>query len=155
MKYENIRFAKLEDIPALMEMAQKLYVGSPYEVFKINQAKVRAALEKFVVEGQKDFLVLVAEVENKPVGVLAAYAFQPLFSDDRAAIEALWFVEPEQRKGNLGQQMMDAFEYWAQTVAHAKVVQYGYLSSSPPGMEKLYERRHLVKAEVIYMGVFE
>lgn len=152
MKYDNLRFATLEDISVILEMAQKLYVGSPYEVFTMDANKTRKMLEKFIVEGQKDFLVLLA-TDPKIVGVLVGYAFEPLFSNDRAAIEALWYLDPEHRSSKIGQQMMDAFEYWAQSQG-CKVIQYGMLSSSPPGMERLYERRGLVLAEKIFNGVF-
>jgi GNAT superfamily N-acetyltransferase len=153
MKYDNLRFATLEDIPVILAMAQKLYVGSPYECFTMDANKTRKMIEKFIVEGQKDFLVLLAHVDNKPVGVLVGYAFEPLFSNDRAAIEALWFLDEAHRSSKIGQQMMDAFEYWAQSQG-CKVIQYGMLSSSPPGMERLYERRGLVLAEKIFNGVF-
>jgi GNAT superfamily N-acetyltransferase len=109
-------------------------------------------LEKAIIGDQKDFLVLVSHHEGQPVGVLAAYAFTPVFTNQRIACEVFWYLEPQFRKGNRGTDMMRAYEYWAKLVG-CVVAQYGWLVSSPEKMPILYERTGAGLAEQVYYKV--
>src|SRR5690606_13241410 len=150
--HPTLRHARLEDIPALLQLGEKLFKDSPMEPMEFNPEKVRAQLEKAIISDQKDFLVLVSHVEDKPVGILAAYAFTPIFTDHRIACEVFWYLEPEYRKGTRGLDMMRAYEYWAKLVG-CKVAQYGWLVSSPKNMPVLYERTGAELAEQVYYKV--
>jgi GNAT superfamily N-acetyltransferase len=147
--YETLRFGSLNDIDTIIAMADKLHKRSVYHSLSLDLKKVRAGLERFIVEGQSNFLVLVSEDNGKPVGILVAYAYEPIFSQDRVAIEVLWFLEDEYRKSTRGVEMADAFEYWAKMIG-CKLAQYGYLSSADPGMQKFYERRGMKMVEMVY-----
>lgn len=147
--HPTLRFATLEDIPAIMKIAEELYKTSPYRVFKLNPDKARAMLEKAIVEGPKKFLVLLSYHADKVVGVLVAYAYTPIFSSTQTCNEILWYLTPEYRTGKRGLAMMKAYEYWARK-AGCEVIQYGILSTSPEGMKKLYERNGLVEVERFY-----
>lgn len=149
VEHKTLRHATLNDIPYCIELAKKLAKGSPIEAIDINVKKVREKLEAFIINAGRDFLCLVSYDGDKVVGVIAAYAFEPLFSDDKIACEVLWYLEPEYRKGRRGIDMMKAYEYWANMVG-CKVVQYGWLASSPEGMKKLYELTGAELSEQIY-----
>lgn len=148
-EHSTLRHATLDDVPVIVEMARTLYASSVYSEISIDTAKVRQMLEKFIVEGQQNFLVVLSHDEGKPVGVLAAYAFQPLFSNDKIATEVLLWLEPEHRNTKRGKELLDAYEYWAKLIG-VKVVQYGLLSSADPRLASFYERRGAFSAENIY-----
>lgn len=152
MSHPTLRFAGLNDIDDILVLAKKLYHGSPYASLTINEEKIRGLLEKIIVEGGRDYLVLLSYDGDRTVGVLVGHAYEPVFSTDKVAIEMLWYLEPEFRNGVRGRDMMDAYEYWAKGVK-AKVVQYGLLSSSPEGMASLYKRRGLDRVEQIFQKV--
>lgn len=150
--HPTLRYATLEDIPHLLELGQKLFKGSPMEPMKFDPDKAKAQLEKAIIGDKKDFLVLVSYYEDRVVGVLAAYAFTPVFTNQRIACEVFWYLEPEFRKGSRGIDMMKAYEYWAKLVG-CVVAQYGWLVSSPERMPVLYERTGADLAEQVYYKV--
>lgn len=151
-RHPTLRHATLNDIPELMKLARKLFKGSPMEAMRIDIEKARAQLERAIISDHKDNLVLVSHDEGKIVGVIAAYAFYPIFSSERIACEILWYLEPEYRKGRRGLDMMKAYEYWAKLVG-CTVAQYGWLTSSPETMIALYEKTGATLAEHVYYKV--
>lgn len=149
VRHRSLRHARLEDVPALLALGEKLFKDSPMESMKLSPSKVKAQLEKAIISDQRDFLVLVSTDNEKVVGVLAAYAFTPVFTDTRIACEVFWYLDPDYRKGPRGLDMMKAYEYWAKLVG-CQVAQYGWLTSSPEKMKVLYERTGAKLAEHVY-----
>jgi GNAT superfamily N-acetyltransferase len=136
----------------MLEMGEALFTNSSYSTLTLDKARARENLEKFVIEGGTEYLCLLSLAEEKPVGIIAAYAFTPLFSTQKVAVEVLWYLQEEHRKSRRGREMMEAYEYWAK-MGGCKTVQYGFLESSPKGMVKMYERYGCVKTETVYSKV--
>lgn len=149
VQHQTLRHARLADVPELIELAKGLAAGSPMEALSVDYDKARTQIEKAIISDQKEWLALVSHVDDKPVGVLVAYCFEPIFSRTKLAVEVFWYLDPEYRSGRRGIEMMQAYEYWAKLVG-CKVVQYGWLVSSPEGMKKLYERTGAELAEHVY-----
>jgi hypothetical protein len=147
--HKTLRHASLDDIPWIIEKAVQEFHDSPYLGFGVDKIKARQLLEKIIVEGQDKGFVLISHAEGKPVGCLVAYSFQPLFSQQKVATEALWFLLEEYRKTSRGLDMMKAYEYWAKLVGCSHV-QYGLLSTSPARMQSLYDRTGAVQTEKIF-----
>lgn len=145
----TLRHANLDDIPAILEMAKDLYETSVYKTIKVDYARGRQMLEQFIVEGNENFLVMLSHDEGTPVGVIAAYVFKPLFSQERIATEVLLWLKPEYRTTQRGKELLDAYEYWAKLVG-ASFVQYGMLSSADPRLARFYERRGASEIEKVY-----
>lgn len=145
----TLRHAGLNDVPAIVEMGRKLYEGSVYSTVKADYTRSREMIEKFIIEGNQNFLVMLSHDEGKPVGVIAAYAFQPLFSSERIATESLLWLEPEYRTSKRGNELLDAYEYWAKLIG-VSVVQYGLLASADPRLGDFYRRRGCVEVERVF-----
>lgn len=154
METKTLRHATLEDVPHILDLAETLFEDSSYNDIKLDRLKARQNLEKFIIEAGVEYLCLISIDGEKTVGVLAAYAFKPLFSSEKIAVEVLWYLEEAARKSTRGVEMMEAFEYWAKLVG-CKTVQYGFLESSPKGMINLYLRRGAKKTETVYTKVLK
>lgn len=148
--HKSLRFATLNDIPWIISEAKKQFLDAPYFAFGVDDRKVRQLFEKLIVEGQEHSIILISHDGGKPVGALAAYAFEPMFSHNKIAIECLWFLLDDYRKGSRGRDMANAYEYWAKLVGCSHV-QYGLLSSSPQRMASLYEKIGAAETERIFM----
>lgn len=146
---KTLRHAGLNDIPDIMEMAKKLFYGSPYETLNLDVNRARVELERFIIESNKDFMVVLSHDDGKPVGVVAAYAFKPLFSSEKVAVECLLYLEPEYRSSRRGKELTDAYEYWAKLVG-CSVVQYGLLSNADAKMADFYTRIGATEVEKVY-----
>lgn len=145
----TLRHAGLDDIPAILDMAKKLYKGSPYEALNLDLGRAREELERFIISGKRDFMVVLSHDEGRPVGVIAAYAFKPLFSNEKVAVESLLYLEDDYRTSRRGKELLSAYEYWAKLVG-VSVVQYGLLSSADPRMADLYVKQGCKEIERIY-----
>lgn len=150
---ENLRLASLDDIPFLMDLAKTQYETSGWDLIPVDYVKGRAMFEKFIVEGQKEALVLISHDKGKAVGVLAAYSFVPMFSNSKIAVESLWYLDPKYR-GRRGVEMKKAYEYWAKLIG-CEYVQYGVLSTSPEGLEKMYLNDGMQFSEKVYIKKLE
>lgn len=147
--HPTLRHAGLNDIPKIIDISQKLYQKSGLTMFNVDRKKAIETLEEFIITGQTEYLVLLSVLGDDIVGVLAAYAFKPLFSSDKLAVECLWWLDEEHRTTRRGLDMMNAYEYWARMIG-CKAAQYGVLATSPRGLEKLYLKRGAEFTESVY-----
>lgn len=149
VEHKTLRMARLNDIPELLEMGKRLVNEGPMKKIGFQESKARRMLEQAIIAPDNEWLALVSHKEDKPVGVLVAYCMQPVFSDEKVAVECFWWLEPDHRSGRRGLDMMEAYEYWAKLIG-CKVVQYGWLISSPEKMKLLYDRIGAEKSEEVY-----
>lgn len=147
--HKTLRHATLDDVPAILSMAEKLYKDSPMEKMSLDYDKTRREIEKVIVNNGAEYLALVSYEEDKAVGAIIAYTLTPVFSSDKIAIEIFWYLDPEYRKGTRGIAMMKAYEYWAKLVG-CRIVQYGWLVSSPESLKTIYDKTGAVLSEQVY-----
>lgn len=149
-EHPTLRIANLNDVPWIISHAHEQFRASKYADMDVDLVKAQTMIEKFIIEGKDEYIVLVSHDDGKPVGCLAAYAFAPIFSTRRVGVEVCFFVEESHRQSKRGTELMDAYEYWCKLVG-CKTCQYGLLTSSPGRMKELYERRGAYATETVYM----
>ena len=91
---------------------------------------------------QENFLCLLAVdlPTDKPVGMLVAVAVQHPFYPVKVASELSWYVSPEYRGQKSALEMLRAYEYWAQNVVKADVIQMVSLEHvNPDKLDKVYK----------------
>lgn len=147
--HSTLRHATLNDVPLLVKHAYNLYAQSTYSYVSWDESRAREAIEKAIIEGGKDFLVLLSYDNEKIVGGVIAYAFNPLFSSERVAVESYLWLDEEYRASHRGSELLDAYEYWCKLV-DVKIAQVGLLASADQRMAKLYERRGYELGEKIF-----
>lgn len=128
-----VRHAQRHDIDDLLRLMLKLAEFEGYaQQFKVN----KQALEKQLFERQ-DFSVLVAEVDQKLVGILVFY-YLPFTYDltPWAYIKEL-YVETEQRSLGIGKQLMQALAKECHSQQVTKI-RWDVLSSNTKAM-KFYQ----------------
>ena len=151
-EHKTLRQATLNDTELLVKHAFNLHQKSTYNYVSWDEDKAKQAIEKAIVEGGRDFLVLLSYDEDKIVGGVMAYAFAPLFSSDRLAVESYLWLDEEYRTSRRGNDLLDAYEYWCKLV-DVKIAQVGLLASADPRMAKFYERRGYVLGEKVYYKI--
>ncbi len=73
----------------------------------------------------------------------------------RVAVEHMWYVHPSHRKGRLGLELQQAYEYWAQHVAKADAVQMGLLTNLVPDkVAKYYTRKGYNEMERVFIKCY-
>ena len=114
----DIRPARLDDVPALVELGAKFIKASPYaEYAEINGAELADTLADLIES--EHAVVLVATVTQSldaaPVvtgGLVAMLAPMWFAPSVLMAVELAWFVDPKHR-GTAGLMLARKFEHWA------------------------------------------
>jgi GNAT superfamily N-acetyltransferase len=104
-----LRTAQIDDIDALIEMGKAMYEESDLKSLSFNEAKAR---EKMLNVINEEFAV-VYEVNNKIIGMMGAWLYQHIFSDDLIAMDYLFYVKPRYRGCAAAAMMAQAFIDWA------------------------------------------
>jgi GNAT superfamily N-acetyltransferase len=131
-----IRFAKLEDVPALVAVGQQYHDMTRFRQFDYNPNKVNKALTDIITLGQNKYVFLVAEDSSKKlVGVLLGVLEQHIFSEQLTASVMHYDVLPEARMGGYGIRLLKAFEQWAKNRKVAEIA-FGFNSGIPETVAK-------------------
>lgn len=95
-------------------------------------------------------LVLVADRDGEPVGLIAgAIAPHPFNPDISVATELWWFVAPAHRGSRAGLALLDAYDAWAAANADVKGMT---LEATSPVNPRVLLKRGYVLAETQYVG---
>jgi len=109
----TIRRATIGDIAGILAMAKDMHAESPrYRALRFNANKV-GNLALAIIQNPVAGGVLVAEKEDKLVGMFAFHIGQHFFSDDTFASDVVMYVKPEHRGGFVFPRLVKAFEAWA------------------------------------------
>ena len=103
-----IRPARVDDIPALVELGRQMYLESPnFRHLPLDLAKG----QRWFAHAIKDsnYCVIVA-ADDEPYGVLLGYCIDYWFADATTANDLLLYVRPDKRTGMVGTRLIRAFE---------------------------------------------
>lgn len=151
----EIREATMDDVDAIVEMAQRFYPESPYPHFygdmPVSQAAglVIVTLQGMTEYGIKPGVMLVADDNGKLAGMVCMHIDAATFTPAVIASEIVWWVEPEYRSGTTAVRILKAAEAAAKERG-ATVVRMAALSTSPEQAGQIYERLGFVQTEVYY-----
>jgi GNAT superfamily N-acetyltransferase len=108
-----IRVATAEDHDGIMAMARRfLSADGPYgDRFTLDEERVSGLTH--VMVGGADHLVLVADVDGEPVGMLVMFVFAHPLTGEQIASELCWWMEPEFRSSRLALKLLRDGEAWA------------------------------------------
>lgn len=130
-----IRFAKLDDLPALVAGGRRMHALTRFRELDYNEDKVACAFTDLITKGQHKYVFFVAEDNaGRVVGALIGVLEQHIFSDQLTSSVLHYDVLPEARMGGYGVRLLKAFEQWA---VNRKVVEISLGVNSGEGLERL------------------
>lgn len=133
-------------------MVKAHWSHGPYKSLILAEGKIAARVTHFLQNQGKDFITIVSCHEDRPVGVIAAAAIVPDFSEDRIATEFVWWVDAEYRKSRRALELLNAYEFWAKNVARCKLWHMALFETEDrDAIAKLYERKHYVPTEQTFI----
>ncbi|MBI5790272.1 MAG: hypothetical protein HZA63_02230 [Rhodocyclales bacterium] len=111
----KIRFAKLEDVPALVELGRRIHAVTRFSQFEFNPDRVAGNLAALIQDTRGMYCFFVAEDSTGlPVGGLVGCVERHVFSDQLVATLIHYDVLPEKRMGGAALRLMIAFRKWAE-----------------------------------------
>ncbi len=132
-----IRPAKQEDLRRIIEMCERFYPFTTYNLkSKIPfDVDATALLASTMIDSH---VVLVAEIDEKVVGVIGIILMPFIFNPERIhAGEIIWWVEPEHIGEGVGRQLLRAADQ-ACKEKNATHIQMIDIECSPVRAETLY-----------------
>jgi GNAT superfamily N-acetyltransferase len=130
-----IRLAKIDDIPALVQVGRRMHLLTRFKAFEYNGQKVARAFADLIEKGQHKYVFLVAEDSaGNLCGALIGVLEQHIFSDQMTASVMHYDVLPEARMGGYGVRLLKAFEQWC---GNRKVVEINLGVNSGEDLERL------------------
>lgn len=144
----KIRKAEPNDFHALLPLAEKFYNST--EFAKTMPFDVPSILE-FYIGLLQGGVVLMAELEGKPVGMLGAH-LQPFHLNQNHLVcaEAMWWVEEEARGLSVASDLVRAMEAQAEK-AGCTIKILSMLNTSPAVVEQYYESLGYRKTEIAFI----
>lgn len=136
-----IRIATEDDVEHIKRMSYRFYEASPYAGFEIDEDKVYEMIVG-VLQAPKNEKIVLLSCQPEPVGMVVGLSNEFLFNRKTIAVELMWWMDPEYRKGKDSIKLVEAYEYWAKNIAKADLLQLSLLTTEQaPQIEKFYSRR--------------
>lgn len=113
----NIRYARLEDVPVLVEMGRQFHQLTRFRVYDYNAAQVSGNLRSLIEVGQNGkgtHCFFVAENAEGIIGGIIGCVEMHFFSNQLVASIIHYDVLPEKRMGGAGLRLLTAFRKWAE-----------------------------------------
>lgn len=105
----SIAVARPEDVPALVDLGEKLHASSDYARFNFDREKVGDLLDSLIAGHG---VVFVAERFGEVVGGIAGAVTEFWFGRDLQGVDFSFYVHPEHRHGTIALRLLLAFEAW-------------------------------------------
>jgi GNAT superfamily N-acetyltransferase len=138
-----IREANEADISRIVEMGSRsLMEGAYRDQVSDNPEQTK----KFALQVMQQGKILVAEEEDRLVGLLAFILFPHYFSGEPTAGEVMWYVEPEHRPGGIALKLLWAAEELAKTLGAVRM----QMTSPTADVASIYQRFGYKQIEVSY-----
>ena len=146
----EVSIANKNDISELEVLCSKFHYESGTNI-KYNVDKVYEVLNTAIGNKNEYILLTLRNSDGLVIGLLGAQITVPHFSNDRVAMEWLWYVEPEYR-GLCSIKLLKAYLYWAFDVMKCDHATMSTLDSDLAGkLHKLYTKIGFSKQENTYI----
>ncbi|WP_343725355.1 hypothetical protein [Herbaspirillum huttiense] len=117
----EVRFARMEDIPSLIDLGRQIHVQSRYAWMQFNATRLWSSLEAAIDNKQHCLIVAnqgredasAQSATQEMIGALWAYAIALPFSSDFVAKIDYLYVLPRYRGTPVAMKMMAGFRRWA------------------------------------------
>lgn len=105
-----IRDADETDVDAIVAMAEQFLADSAYGArIPTRPTALKAFAERLIA--LEDATILLALEEDRPIGMLALWAYPHPFVGETVAAELVWWVHPDRR--GVGVRLLKRAETWA------------------------------------------
>jgi GNAT superfamily N-acetyltransferase len=136
----SIRFANINDLPVMVEIASRMHSLTRFKSYPFNAQKIADSMAALIRHDKGRYAVFVAENSDKKiVGGLIGVMEQQIFSDAFTASIMHIDVVPEARMGGYGVRLIKAFEQWAKN-RDAFEICFGVNSGTGDELQTLIER---------------
>lgn len=110
----KIRFAVLEDVPAVLALGRVMLAESRFAEYGVNGEKLSEAIKSMIIHPDKACLFLAQRDDGEIAGMLAGYVTDYFFCDATVAQDRWFYVNPRYRGSSAALKLLHAFRRWAE-----------------------------------------
>jgi hypothetical protein len=138
------------DLERLIWYAEEFHKESGTAI-SFDYGKVKETLRNAILKKDEFVVLVLRDNADFAIGILAAQIIVPHFSNDRVAMEWLWYVDPSYRSSK-SIQLLKAYLYWAFDVMKCDHATMSTLDSElADKLHKLYTKIGFSKQENTYI----
>jgi hypothetical protein len=143
-----ITIATTQDFNRVKELSTNFFYASPYKNMPLDEVKQNELIFQLIDKHPSEGLIACLWVDDQIQGILAGTITEILFSHSTIASDVLWWVEPKFRGTKGSFLLLECFEYWAENIAGAEIIQMVALEDdSIEKISKFYKRRGYTPVE--------
>lgn len=135
----NVRYARMSDVPALVELGRRMHAESPRFVRLAFDPQRLAGVATNLIPN-KDCCILVGDNDGPLIGMFVGFVMQHFFSTASYASDMALYVTPEERGGSLAVRFLRRFESWSRDKGAAELVPGISTEVEVERTARLYER---------------
>lgn len=110
----TIRFATVEDIPALLDLGQQMTEESRFKSYGLNRDKTAKILMSMIAQSKHSIIIVAVTKDGTMIGMLGGYAVDFFFCDVKVVQDRFFYVRPESRGSPAAIKILLAFRKWAE-----------------------------------------
>lgn len=145
-----LRIAKEHDLPIVAGLARKFFKNTQYGYLNMDDEALENLVREFVTGDNRERVCLLWESNGKVTGCLAGQLVSVAFLNRKAAVECMWWVEPEQRGTSAGVDLLEAFEFWAKLQGADFMQMMCMPDRIGKALDRFYKRRDYTLTELTY-----
>lgn len=145
-----LRLGKERDVNVILGLILEFFGHTKYGHLPVDYIATSGLIRDFVNELNEDLVCILWEVNGKVTGILAGQIQTIPLLNRKVAVECLWWVEPEARGSEAGEQLLDAFEHWAKLRGADMVQMMSLPDRTGKALSRFYRRRGYDLTEVTY-----
>ncbi len=132
-----IRWATMDDVPRIVEMALSFYAMTPYPDIVASSKEQMAGLAIMMM---REHVMLVAERNDEVVG-MAALTIEPFIFNPtvRVANELVWWMDESARGGMLAARLLKAIETECKKIG-VDIIRMALMADSPRSADGIYRK---------------
>lgn len=141
---DPLKIATEEDLPTVLRLVMSFGKETDYQDL-ISEEVTEALIRTLITSDNNSTIVMLW----KDVGVIAGAKVPFIYGPHTVATELFWWVQPDHRQLGVGEQLLNAFEFWAQKVGCDLITMVGLDNKLDKYYRKkgykLYERAYMKK----------
>ena len=145
-----IREAELADIESLLSLGNAFFSASGYSRIATLSPEILSETMASLITSDSGILLL-AELEGRPVGMIGAVAFRLFMAPQSIAQELFWWVSEGARGGGAGRLLMESCEAWAASEGCSAMIMLSL--SGLPDADRMYIKSGYEPAEKSFIKV--
>lgn len=135
----QVRLATADDLNDVYVLLVNMWNETDYVHFEFSPERTLSGIFDWI--NKESSVMFVVEKDKQIIGFIAGVIFQPWMSNDKCAMEQLFFVKKSERGTGVAGLLLDAFISW--TKNKCKHVQVSVTTGKSEAAEVLYKKRGL------------